>query len=215
MICGPVAAVCLGALLPGCATRPEAPPAPPAPARINLGPSGYGRAFDAVKDELRRLGFTLARVDAREGIITTEPLDSAGFATPWMQVESTDRQEVEGYLHRQRRRVEATFVDAGGAPAPDDLRLAESGLTLRIRVIEDRVHRPGVQLHTTSVRLANVARDPAMEAIGVQPSVASALGEDERLARRIADRLRPALEGPHDAGTGAGRQEREEATEGP
>jgi hypothetical protein len=175
---------------------------------VNAG--SYPEAFDAVKDELRRLGFRLDRVDARAGVITTQPLDSAGFATPWMQVESSGRQEVEGYLHRQRRRVEASFTTDGG---PDDLRLAEGDLGVTIRVYEDRVYRHGVQLHPTSVRLANVSRDPALEAIGAQPSFAAPLGQDERLARRIADRLRDRLEvagGPRVGGAGGAETEQEE-----
>jgi hypothetical protein len=192
----------------GCAARRAGAPLPP---RVEVGSESYEVAFDAVKDELRRLGFRLARVDARAGVITTEPLDSAGFATPWMQVESSSRQEVEGYLHRQRRRVEATFTTT---PESDDIRLADGTLALRIRVLEDRVYRHGVQLHPTSVRLVNVARDPALEAIGAQPSFAAPLGEDDRLARRIADRLRGRLEGAADAEGGAVGAERIEALEG-
>lgn len=183
-----LASVALAAVAAGCASRPAAPPQEP---RLQVEAGSYHQAFDAVKDELRRLGFRLDRVDARAGVITTQPLDSAGFATPWMQVESSGRQEVEGYLHRQRRRVEASFSGAG---MPADLRLAEGEVGVTIRVYEDRVYRHGVQLHPTSVRLASVARDPALEAIGAQPSFAAPLGQDERLARRIADRLRDRLE---------------------
>lgn len=182
-----VSAAILAAMAAGCASRQAAPVQPP---RLEVGAEAYAEAFDAVKDELRRLGFRLDRVDARAGVITTQPLDSAGFATPWMQVESTGRQEVEGYLHRQRRRVEASFTSEG---EPADLRLAGGEIGVTIRVYEDRVYRHGVQLHPTSVRLASVARDPALEAIGAQPSFAAPLGQDERLARRIADRLRDRL----------------------
>lgn len=200
-------AMTAAALAAGCSATPA--PAPQ-PARLSVQATGYEEAFDAVKDELRAVGFTLARVDARHGVITTEPLVSAGLATPWVRAESTLEQEAAGYLHRNRRRAEATFTSEDDA---DDLRLAEGAVSVRIRVYEDRVYRFGVQPHPTTVRLTSVSSDPSLAAVGAEPLFAEQVGEDDRLARRIADRLRERLEGAG-AQISAGAEEHVNPTEG-
>jgi hypothetical protein len=162
----------------------------PLASRTALEQGEYALAFDATKDELRRLGFTLDRIDARAGVITTEPRSSAGFATPWEQQETTSRQELENLLQRQRRRVEVRFVaDSGNQSPPDDLRQWAGPMHVDVRVGVERIYRFGLRVQPISVRMSSVARDPELMEIGAQPGIATPSGGDDFLAGRIASRI--------------------------
>ncbi len=62
--------------LGGCATK--------GPASFDVAVEAYPAVFQAAKEQLRRAGFTLDRVDARAGVITTRAKPSSGFFTPWI-----------------------------------------------------------------------------------------------------------------------------------
>jgi hypothetical protein len=176
-----VLAVCLG----GCRAQ-----APPGPRTVAFERERYEHVFQSTKDELRRLGFVLDRIDGREGVITTRPKESTGLASPWEMDESSLRQELENYLQRQRRRVEATFVPADAAAGlVDDVDDPAAMIELRVRVVVERVYRFGLQVDPQSVRLASVWRDPVLEDLGAQPSFATRFEEDDWLAARIAARV--------------------------
>lgn len=181
----------LAALLGGCRGQ-----APPGARTVAFESEQYERAFQATKDELRRLGFVLDRIDGREGVITTRPKESIGLASPWEMDESSPRQELENYLQRQRRRVEATFVPVGAlvglVDAVDD---PGAKIELRVRVVIERVYRFGLQVDPQSVRLASVWRDPELEELGAQPIFATRFEDDDWLASRIAVRVGQGLGG--------------------
>jgi len=158
----------------------------------------YGAAFEATKDELRRLGFALDRIDARAGVITTQPKTSAGWATPWERVESTARQETDDLVHRQRRIVTVSFspVAEAGALPPKDLREWTGPFQVDVRVAIERVYRFGMQLQPVSIRLSSVATDPDLRRRGLQPGLAVVNDDDEWLAGRIASRIQKELGEP-------------------
>ncbi len=187
----------LGALLltlqlGGCATE--------RPTTMTVTPAAYQSTFDATRDALRDHGFTLDRVDARFGVITTKPRESAGLATPWSNDQSTLYQEWDDLLNRNERSVRVTFEPEANdtEPQPEgflDLRDATEPLTMRVRVVVSRRYRPGWRVETTAVRLSTYQIDPALSPRGMRPTYAVPFSEDERLAarllKRVQDELRP------------------------
>ncbi len=189
------------ALLAGCASQRGGPTEP-----LNLAieddttlrvPAGrYAAAFDAARHELRDAGFTLERVDAYSGIITTRPSTSAGFATPWSQDQSTFEQELGDFFERNTRTVRITFEPASGdaAPAapgeaPADLRSLNAEMLMRTSVVLERGYRPGWRINNSSIRHSTYYTDPDLQARGMQPVYSVAFSEDRLLARRIAERV--------------------------
>jgi hypothetical protein len=177
----------------GCAKKRE-----PLSAQAQVVAGEYGVAFEAAKDELRRLGFSLDRIDARAGVITTQPKTSAGWATPWERVESTARQETDDLIHRQRRIVTVSFspVSEGVQSSSEDLRRWTGPFRVDVRVAVERVYRFGMQLQPVSIRLSSVATDPDLRRRGAQPGLAVVSDNDEWLAGRIAGRIQRELGEP-------------------
>jgi len=90
------------------------------PVTVTVPPGRYAEAFAITKDEIRRLGFQLARIDARNGVITSQTHSTGGLATPWLPNEATFGDRVESLLHRDQRRIVVTFdlVDGAAADVP-------------------------------------------------------------------------------------------------
>lgn len=97
-------------------------------------PAGrYAEAFDAARETLRDYRFTLSRVDARAGVIMTEPRFSYGLASPFDPVHATPRDRVRDFMNQQDRRVRITFSKPGAGPvateaATEPAAATESGL---------------------------------------------------------------------------------------
>ncbi|HLO40538.1 MAG TPA: hypothetical protein VK176_05900 [Phycisphaerales bacterium] len=172
-------------------------------------PAGqYSQAFEATREALREYDFTLDRVDAASGVITSAVKPSSGLATPWDSEQTGIDQEWEDFINRQRRSVRVAFVpveqagqakspprDPASALAPDlvDLRDYQGAVVATVSVTIERVQRPGWQVNTKSINQSTFMRDPELVSKGMQPSYAVELEPDERLARRIADRIRKKL----------------------
>ncbi len=178
--------------------------APEGPRELTVAPRAYGAAFEAAKVVLRDARFDLERVDARAGVITTAPKDTAGLASPWDGEQSTFRQEIEDVLNRQRRIVRITFepsavppapVQPGGPPAAGldqplpDVRASRSDLVMRVRVVVQRVERPGWRIDTNAIQISTYATDPALDRRGMQPTYAVAHVEDRMLGARLTRRI--------------------------
>jgi hypothetical protein len=209
-----LAAACLAACLAGCAAPRSGQPdvlradaAPPVQAQdvfFDVAPGGYAAAFDAVRDELTRRRFTLDRVDARAGVISTLPKGTAGLATPWDTEQSTAAQEVDDGLNQQERVVRVVFAPAGGgqAIAPDpgaplpDLRTYSGPMTARVEVRVDRVRRPGWRLEPESIRRSTRMYDPGLAESGIGTIAREPIAADPALAQRISDRVTTALAQP-------------------
>lgn len=83
---------------------------------VEVAPGRYAEAFDAARETLRDYDFTLDRVDARTGVITSEPRFSVGMANPVDPIQSTARQEIQDLMNQQDRRVRVAFARPGVEP---------------------------------------------------------------------------------------------------
>jgi hypothetical protein len=186
-----VAAWGLGAF--GCASDPAPDPEPePQPAAAYLfDASNYAQVFQAAKDVLREYQFELDRVDARSGIITTQPKPSAGLATPWIPHSGDFKGSVRGLIEHEQRRARVEFVPAGlaepQAPGTPDLREATGAMVARIEVEIDRVHRPHRRASPTSIKLSSFARDtgPTSDSRSAQRGYQLQTLDDESLGQRM------------------------------
>ena len=179
-------------LLAGCSSAPRVSDTP-------LETQEYARGFEVVKDVLREYRFELERIDARHGVITTRAKPTAGLITPWDKEQSTPRQELEELVNQELRAVRVEFVPIGVdshqrstlTPADtaeadfNDLRSQQQTLRIVVTVNQLRVHRPGRQLSTKSIRNSTMYADPALSARGLAPMAIEELGRDEKLESRL------------------------------
>lgn len=186
-------AACLGASLAACsATKHEAV--------FVVLPGEYAAAFDATRDTLTEARFTLDRVDAAGGVVTTYPKETGGIATPWDAEQSTLGQEWEDLTNQQEREVRVTFAPEGAddaAPGPGealpDRRADGRPLVGRVEVTVLRVRRPGWRPQTEAVSRSSRADDPAFEARAGGSTFREPIGRDDLLAGRLAQRIRERL----------------------
>ncbi|MEM9559723.1 MAG: hypothetical protein AAF995_05405 [Planctomycetota bacterium] len=176
-------------LLAGCSPAPSS-------TSVAIAPRAYPDAFDGAREVLRSYGFRLAYVDARAGVLESEPKSTAGFATPGDSEQSGLLQEWEDLTNEHERVVRIRFVPAApGADGGLDEALpdrtapgAGAGAPTRaeVEVMVYRLRRPGWRLETESPTRSTRAVDPALAARGMGPRHATPLGPDTRLAARIA-----------------------------
>ncbi|MBN8596854.1 MAG: hypothetical protein J0L78_04180 [Planctomycetes bacterium] len=181
------------AALVGCATHSPDVPVPAAE---------YADAFTAARDVLHSYRFTLDRVDARAGVLTTHPSQSAGFFTPWSRNESTLGQEWEDTIHDQQRRVEIVFSPAIAESTGPDLRTDQArehasdlleqprDTTARVAVFIERIYQFGWRPNTKSTVLMSLTEDTQP---GAPSRVVVDISEDPALAGRIASEIQSLL----------------------
>ncbi len=159
----------------------------------------YAKGFEVVKNVLREYRFELERIDARHGVITTRPKPTAGLVTPWDGEQSTTRQEAEELINQELRAVRVEFVPTGVdsvqrstlTPANTaegdlkDLRSEQQPLRIVVTVNQLRVHRPGRQMSTKSIRSSTMYTDPELQRRGLAPMSIEELGRDEKLESRL------------------------------
>lgn len=130
----------------------------------------YPSLFESAKAELRARGFTLDRVDARAGLLTTSPMLSAGALSPWVGGAGSEA-AIDDALHRNQRVVRVTFVreqaegmlldtpaawpGSGGRP---DLRLWPGRIRVLVEADVFRNYTPGRRVLADSVRLGHDVR---------------------------------------------------------
>lgn len=171
-------------------------------------PAGrYEEAFQSAREVLRERRFSIDRVDARAGVITTRARSSAGLVTPWDGDQSTIEQEIDDAANWQQRRVRIEFVPAGvqsGAASagaagggsepvvasPEDALLtrdlrdaafAGAPMVANVRVIVERINRPGRQLSTKTTRVTGFSPELTRPEGGLRR-----LEDDDEFARRLA-----------------------------
>ncbi len=169
-----------------------------------VAPGRYDAAFDHARETLVGLGFTLDRVDASAGVLTTEPLDGRGLAAPWERQQASRAGEIADAVHPQSRIVRIEFLPAESLHAvPSDLGRdqitsvgplrrvdASSPLAARVTVLIERTYRPGMRPQVTDVLRSRRAFDPEFDAgrefsVVVQRDAAL----ENAIAQRIADRI--------------------------
>ena len=181
--------------LVGCASSPES-----ARPEIRVAPGEYAATFESAKRVLRQQRFTLDRVDAGAGVITTKPKRTSGFATPWDIEQSSLRQEWDDFINDQQRRVRVVFEPEGdltddsprpqaspGAAAPD-LRTLDRPIVGRVEVVLERRYRPNWRVPTVSPRRSSFAFDPIF-ASRVGRRYAVPRTQDRKLASRLTSRI--------------------------
>lgn len=161
-----------------------------ASATLAVAPDRYDATFNAARGVLRDRGFILERVDARAGVITTQPKTTAGLFTPWDLDQQSLAQEAEDLFERQQRVVRITFerpeAPGGGAatsPAPE----SAGERTMRVQVTIQRVHIPGRKIEPESISQTSYYYDPALGARAMQPSYAVAYKQDRPLEARLTE----------------------------
>ena len=100
------------ALLTGCAQSRQSP-ATPAAATFTIPVADYASLFETARDELTRRRFEIERVDARSGIIVTQPKTGAGLLAPWTLAPGA--RIGEDTLNSQSRIIEIRFEAAEAA----------------------------------------------------------------------------------------------------
>lgn len=158
------------------------------PRTAQLRPGEYDAAFRRTLDELTRLGFQPDRIDAAGGVITAGPARTAGLAQPWSRQQTVPEQEIEDLLNSQQRTVRVTFRPTGAtSDTLGDLRNYQGPIEADVRVVLERVHRPGRQVSPSSVRLQWRTEDPALRQRRLYPQYTVPVGRDRRLERRLAE----------------------------
>ncbi|MEL7484148.1 MAG: hypothetical protein AAFN41_07320 [Planctomycetota bacterium] len=166
----------------------------------SIEPLAYPASFDHAREVLVDLGFTLNRVDAAAGILTTDPLPARGLAAPWERQQASRRGEIADTIHPQSRTVRIEFVPASTldampsdaspnqvavSPSPRQLN-ASTPLVARVTVLIERTYRPNMRPQVVDVVRTRRAFDPAFEP-GREFTVV--VQRDSDLERRIADRI--------------------------
>lgn len=187
---GLVLGVCAG--LGACASSVQDPSGDGA--TLAVAPDRYDATFNAARGVLRDRGFILERVDARAGVITTQPKTTAGLFTPWDLDQQSLAQEAEDLFERQQRvvritfeRPEATDGGAAAAPAPSPAPEPAGERTMRVQVTIQRVHIPGRKIEPESISQTSYYYDPALGARAMQPSYAVAYKQDRPLEARLTE----------------------------
>ncbi len=174
--------IVMGCLLAGCAGAG-------AGSRVfTLPASRYQQAFEAARDELRRAGYTLERIDAADGEILTAPKTFAGLMNPLGVETRSVGQMIGDTINTQPRTIRVSFRDAdtGSTPADAD----DSGeIRAEVLAVEWRLRQPGWRLETETMRGSRNWRDPALAERGARPGMLTPLGRDDVLASRIAGRI--------------------------
>ncbi|MEM8834948.1 MAG: hypothetical protein AAGD00_03915 [Planctomycetota bacterium] len=174
--------------LGGCKSSPNTPAsavvAQPLAATFDLELDNYPTAFEATKDVLREAGFTLDRIDAERGVITTRPRSSAGIFTPWLDFSDSLGGDVENALHAEWRRVRVSVLDQHtGEPIGANGSL--DALSMQIEVLRERVQRPHRRTDPRLIRRSSFARESALVQREMQPGYVVPLDRDVELARRL------------------------------
>ena len=181
--------VVASALLIGCAPKTV-------PSALHFASAEYPIVFQAAKDVLRDAEFELDVVDARRGVLTTQPRLAAGFATPWIPHTKGLSASIGVFLQHEMRQARVTFVPESGQ-IPADVRVFEGTLVANIEVTTRRIHRPGRRVSPISIRIASFSRDTTPGATHNRDNFTYTERDDPKLARRLSNTLIRRVERDH------------------
>lgn len=191
----------LGVALVGCA--------PSGPRVFTFEASSYPAVFDAAREEIRGALFELNRVDARNGVISTELKETGGLATPRDLEQQTLGQEWQDLVNDQLREVRVWFRPVGAEPAREadevdpgaDLRemASDTGeMEATVEVILHRRRQPGWQVETESIRRSGRYTTPEFGRRQMYAGSTTPIRRDDAFARELAQRIveRAGVAGP-------------------
>jgi hypothetical protein len=154
----------------------------------------YAAAFEAAREVLLRYRFTLERVDAAQGVITTRPRESSGLASPWDSEFTTIGQEIEDVAHRQQRAVRIAFDPPETQPTSQPTAETPQLRRARVEVWIERWYVKGQRPSSRAILFSTPTTDPIASRKGMPSEFPVATSRDEvlaaRLARDIGDRLK-------------------------
>ncbi len=134
-------------------------------AGITVSPDEYAAMFDRARTTLRDAGFTIERVDAAAGVITTAPMPGLdAWKSPLLRDAG-----VAGLRTWHASTVQATATFSTDRSVAD-LRTASGPLTLRFEVVERREYHPTRHIDTTSVVYDYEFSDREYARRGMEPS---------------------------------------------
>jgi hypothetical protein len=169
--------------LTGCAGRAES-------RSFEIQAGTYDDAIIATRDTLRASGYTLERIDATAGEITTTERTVAGLASPFASENRNVSGLVADTLTNRPRTVRVRFRDAtnpASPPNPDAPVRAEVDAMIWKRV------RPGWRVETETMVGNAISRDRAEQRRGVSSGEPVPVGRDDDFARVIARRIQQRL----------------------
>lgn len=179
--------------------------------RFVVEPGAYESAFDASRDKLAGLGFDLERIDASAGVITTKPLASSGFGTPWDLQQMSMKSELADLAHAQQRSVRISFtpesevdrlpsdeaglqIGGGVLGAPIAERSQTERLVGEVEVTIERLYQPYWRLSGVSVNHSSRAQDPTLRSRGMSRGFSVVTKRDSALERELASRIGSAIQ---------------------
>jgi hypothetical protein len=153
-----------------------------------VGAGTYPDAFLAGREVLREYRFALERVDAEEGVLSTDAKGSSGLFTPWDAEQSTVRAELSDTINHQNRRVRITFDPPHATP--------DTPRTGRVEVVVYRMQNYSLRPNPRVISMSSGTLDPAMSDRGVWPQYEVATTRDDDLAVRLARAIEKKLAAP-------------------
>lgn len=184
-------ALVLASLLGACTPANIAP-------TFDVAQGDYARAFEASVETLREYRFTIDRIDAAAGVVSTESKASSGLATPWDVEQSTPTQEVEDLLAFNSRVVRVTFEPRAWSqttnpPEIEADQFSAGPMVGRVDAVISRRYVRGWRVSPMAILLSDFTYDTQAGAKGQPQQFDAPLTRDERLAARIASRIRERL----------------------
>lgn len=155
-------------------------------------------AFNAAVAVLRAQRLVPERIDAQQGVITTNPKRTGGLASPWDPEQSSIADEIEDTLHFQTRSVRIQFerlrTPADLTPESQQLFEANAPVRCSVEAFISRRQAPLVRPQAKVLGLTNQAFDPALAQRGMQGSYTIALARDDAYAAYLANLIRARAE---------------------
>jgi hypothetical protein len=173
-------ALLMPAVLIGCSTPHRDPEAR---STIEIPSEDYERAIDAARAVLIENRFTIDRIDALRGIITTLPKQTSGIASPWDSEQSSMDQEWADLVHHQERVIRISFT------RPNDDQPVEAHVLASIV----RIRRPGWRLETESIRNSTHTTSITTNGSRVPATMREPVGEDVQLSAKLAHQIEQRL----------------------
>ncbi len=175
----------------------SAPP-PTTQRTFAFAPNQYPQAFNTSRQVLMDMGFSLDRIDAASGVLTTQPHFSQGILEPWDVTQSSIGDEWEDAVNHQARSVRILFAanDATtDSPSPSTEQTAGPKHIGRVQVTLYREQRAGRQLNSIAVGASSYTFDPLMaQRHGMRYLVP--VRRDRALEARIATTIASQLASP-------------------
>lgn len=174
------------ALLVGCAS-------PRGGVSFTVPAERYDETMNAARETFLDARFMLDRVDARAGLVETQPKPTAGLATPWDTEQANLGQEWSDLLNQHERVARLIVEPVERSGGTTNVTTVTGPLQATVEVIVYRTRRSGWRVDTETISRSTHSRDMLGPARG-QPNVfAQAIARDDKLAEALAQRIRERL----------------------